>query len=79
MICCENPKLKHIEDLGHAESVDWDLERCLACGSYVLQESSERENAGVYCRRLTDEQAKQFQQSHGRDRINLLKKWYNEH
>ncbi|PYP92891.1 MAG: hypothetical protein DMG65_02570 [Candidatus Angelobacter sp. Gp1-AA117] len=79
MACCESPKYKLVEELGHAESVDWDLKQCLSCGAYYLQESSEYEGAGVYFTRLTDEQAKNFRHSQGRDRINLLKQWYNEH
>jgi hypothetical protein len=79
MICCENPRFQQIEELGHAESVDWDLKQYLGCGSYILQESSEAENAGVYCTLLREEQARQFRQSQGRERMELLKKWYNEH
>ena len=79
MPCCENPKYRVVEDLGHAESVDWDLKQCSSCGTCFLQESSEYEGAGVYLTKLTDEQARQFRESQGRDRINLLKKWYNEH
>ena len=79
MPCCENQKYRVVEELGHAESVDWDLLQCVSCSAYFLQESSEYEGTGVYLTRLTDEQAKQFRNSQGRDRINLLKKWYNDH
>jgi uncharacterized protein with PIN domain len=69
----------HIEDLGHAESVDWDLKRCNACGTYLLVESSESENAGVYVTKLSDGEAARFLNSKGRERIKLLKDWYNAH
>ncbi len=69
----------HIEDLGHAESVDWDLKRCNACGTYLLSQSSEYENSGVYMTKLSDDEAARFLNSSGRERIQLLKDWYNAH
>lgn len=77
--CCDDPKFKLIEELGHVESVDWDLGRCQSCGSYLLQQWSEHAPLNVYLDRLSEVEGAMFQRSEGRVRVALLKKWYNDH
>ncbi len=77
MICCQNPLYKLLEELGHAESVDWALSKCITCGALILEHSSEY--GGAYGDVLTEGEAWKFRKAQGRARIDLLKKWYNEH
>ena len=79
MNCCENQSFKLVEELGRAESVDWDLGRCTGCGAYLLRQWSEYAPGRVFYDQLSDEEAAGFQAAHGIERKSLLKKWYNEH
>ena len=77
--CCSALKFVPIEDLGHVESVDWDLGRCASCNAYLLQKRSEYAADRLSYDTLSDTEARQFQQSSGRERVSLLKAWYNDH
>lgn len=79
MQCCDDPKFTLVEDLGHAESVDWDLGTCPSCGSYVLRQWSEYSPLSTYYDKLTTEEGTRFRDSRGRERIILLKQWYADH
>jgi hypothetical protein len=79
MDCCDDPKFVETEELGHAESVDWDLGTCTACGSDVLRQWSEYAPARVFYDKLTAQEAAAFARSEGRERVALLKRWYNDH
>ena len=79
MKCCDDPKFKLIEELGHTEGVDWDLGRCIACGSYLLQQWSEYRPLNVFLDKLTEEEGAQFLRSEGTARRQLLRNWYNDH
>jgi hypothetical protein len=77
--CCDALKFVPLEDLGHAESVDWDLGRCASCNAYLLQKWSEYAADRLYYDTLTDDEAERFRRSEGRERISLLKAWYSDH
>jgi hypothetical protein len=77
--CCDDPKFELIEELGHVESVDWDLGRCTSCGSYLLRQWSEYAPLHTYLDKLTEEEGVEFRNSEGRRRVSLLKRWYNDH
>jgi hypothetical protein len=77
--CCDDPKYEQIEELGHVEAVDWDLGRCRSCGAYLLQQWSEHAPLHVYLDKLSEEEGERFRRSEGRDRLVLLKRWYNDH
>jgi len=78
MICCAAPKFKLVEELGHAESVDWDLGKCLSCSAHLLRQWSEYAADKVFYDKLSDEEANAFLKSQGWERKSLLKKWYND-
>jgi hypothetical protein len=78
-ICCEHPDYKLIEELGHVESVDWDLGRCAACGSYLLAQWSEYAPASTSYDALTQAEGDELKASQGRRRFDLLKRWYADH
>jgi hypothetical protein len=79
VICCENPKYEQIEELGHVESVDWDLGRCTSCGAYLLQQWSEYAPASVFYDKLSAEDGEFLKTAEQRPRLIFLKKWYNDH
>ncbi|HEY0403803.1 MAG TPA: hypothetical protein VGD09_17430 [Blastococcus sp.] len=79
MICCENPKFRLVEELGHVEAVDWDLGTCESCGSYLLQQWSEHAPLNVYLDPLTPEEGERFRTSAGLERRILLKRYYADH
>jgi hypothetical protein len=76
MECCSDPKFELIEELGHVEGVDWDLGRCGACGSHVLHQWSPHRPALIFNDKLTDEEFERIRQSHGNERLTLLKARY---
>ena len=76
MICCETPKFKLVEELGHVESVDWDLGKCLSCGAHLLRQWSEYAPTRVFYDKLSDDEAGAFVKSEGKERKFLLKRWY---
>ncbi len=77
MICCSTPKFKLVEELGHAESVDWDLGKCLSCGAHLLRQWSEYAADKVFYDKLSDDEANAFLKSEGKERKSLLKRWYD--
>jgi hypothetical protein len=77
--CCDDPKFHLAEELGHVESVDWDLGTCDSCGAGLLRQWSEYAPASVYLDVLTAEEAERFRNTHGRERLFLLKQWYADH
>jgi hypothetical protein len=77
--CCSYETFELAEELGHVEAVDWDLGRCRTCGSYVLQTWSPHAPDRVFYDRLTAEEGARFAASQGRERVQLLKQWYNDH
>jgi hypothetical protein len=79
MNCCDHPSIAIVEELGHTESVDWDLDQCASCGTYFLRQWSEYAADKVFRDKLTREEGEEFLKSEGRQRILLLKKWFNEH
>ncbi|HEV3088744.1 MAG TPA: hypothetical protein VGX96_16150 [Candidatus Elarobacter sp.] len=79
MSCCAGPKYVYEEELGHVESVDWDLVRCSSCGATSLAQWSEYAPDRTYYDPLTAEQAEQFRRTSGRERRILLKRWYADH
>ncbi len=79
MDCCENPAFVLEEELGHTEGVDWDLVRCTSCGAHALRQWSEYAPDRTFHDPLTAEEAERFRRSEGRERILLLKRWYNDH
>jgi hypothetical protein len=79
MTCCDDPKFRLVEELGHVESVDWDLGTCDTCGSYLLRQWSEYAPASVYVDPLTPEEGARFRDTEGRERLSLLKQWYADH
>jgi hypothetical protein len=76
---CEHTTYALEEELGHTEGVDWDLVRCSSCGIYALRQWSEYAPDRIYHDPLTTEEADRFRRSAGRDRVQLLKQWYNDH
>ena len=79
MECCANPKLKLIEELGHAESVDFDLMQCTSCGGFRMRTWSEHRPDRVFYEGMSPDQAAQLRASQGLDRKRLLKDWFNSH
>lgn len=79
MECCSNPKLKLIEELGHAESVDFDLMQCTSCGSYRMRSWSEYRSDMLFYEAMTPDEAAEFRASQGLSRKQLLKDWFNSH
>jgi hypothetical protein len=79
MDCCGNPAFVLEEELGHTEGVDWDLVRCSSCGAHALRQWSEYAPDRTFHDPLTAEEAERFRRSEGRERILLLKRWYNDH
>ncbi|HYW53804.1 MAG TPA: hypothetical protein VE826_07540 [Dongiaceae bacterium] len=79
MICCDDPKFAMIEELGHVESVDWDLGTCKTCGSYLLQQWSEYAPATVYLDKLSAEDGEYLKTAERRARLTFLKQWYADH
>jgi len=79
MECCANPKLKLIEELGHAESVDFDLVQCTSCGAYRMRSWSEHRPDQVFYEPMTPADAGQLMASQDLDRKRLLKDWFNSH
>ncbi|HEX3465082.1 MAG TPA: hypothetical protein VHS78_13635 [Candidatus Elarobacter sp.] len=79
MTCCRYEDFQLLEELGHAESVDWDLGTCKRCGSFLLRQWSEHAPASIFVDRLTTEEGTAFRESRGRARIMLLKRWYADH
>ena len=79
MNCCDNPRFELVEDLGHVESVDWDLGTCPSCGSYVLRQWSEYAPLHTYYDKLSPQEGERFRSSQGRNRVTLLKRWYADH
>jgi len=77
--CCQKPIFQLIEELGHTESVDWDLGRCGVCGSHLLRQWSEYAPGQISCDKLSEETAAKFAASSGAARRALLKDWYNSH
>jgi hypothetical protein len=75
--CAHDFKLE--EELGHVESVDWDLGACAACGAALLRSWSEYAPARVYYAVLTRDEANAFRASRDRERVALLKAWYADH
>ena len=61
------------------ESVDWDLGRCTACGSYLLRQWSEYAPNNTYLDKLSEDEGAELGRSQGRERVALLKRWYNDH
>ena len=79
MDCCDEPTFVLSEELGHVESVDWDLGTCTACGSHVLRQWSEYAPLRTFYDKLTAGEAAEFERSEGRGRVLLLRRWYNDH
>lgn len=79
MTCCRYEDFAFLEELGHVESVDWDLGTCKQCGGYLLRQWSEYAPASVYIDRLTPEEGTAFRDSRDRARLVLLKQWYADH
>lgn len=77
--CCNDTQYKFVEELGHVESVDWDLGRCTACGAWLLHQWSEYAPTRTFDDPLTDAEAEAFRTAEGRERVLLLKRWYNDH
>jgi hypothetical protein len=79
MECCSNPKLKLVEELGHAESVDFDLVQCISCGGYRMRSWSEYRPDTLFYEAMTPDEAAEFRASQGISRKQLLKDWFNSH
>ncbi|HEY0615696.1 MAG TPA: hypothetical protein VGC96_13675 [Candidatus Elarobacter sp.] len=79
MTCCDDQKFSLVEELGHVESVDWDLGTCASCGAYLLRQWSEHAPLHTYVDLLSPEEGAAFRDSEGRARVILLKRWYNDH
>ena len=79
MTCCGYEDFELIEELGHAESVDWDLGRCKRCGGFLLRQWSEYAPASVFVDPLTPDEGAAFRDSRDRERVMLLKRWYADH
>ncbi len=69
----------HETELGHVESVDWDLGVCAACGAALLRQWSEYAPARVFYDLLTADEAAALRASRDRERVMLLKAWYAAH
>lgn len=78
MNCCEHPLFRLVEELGHAESIDWDLGKCANCGAYHLRTWSEYRPDALFYYRITDDHAQRFRSSEGRERIEMLKQFFAE-
>ncbi len=79
MTCCRYEDFELLEELGHAESVDWDLGTCKQCGGFLLRQWSEYAPASVYVDKLTPAEGAAFRDSRDRARVMLLKQWYADH
>jgi hypothetical protein len=78
MSCCSHPMFGLVEELGHAESVDFDLVQCATCHAYCLRQWSEHAPDRTFYDRLTRDEAQRFRQLQGRERKALLRAWFNE-
>jgi hypothetical protein len=79
MICCNEPKYEPVKELGHVESVDWDLGTCRSCGAYLLQQWSEYAPSSVFYDKLSPEEGEFLKTADPRPLLTFLKKWYNDH
>jgi hypothetical protein len=79
MEACAHRDFTLEEELGHVESVDWDLVTCGACGAPMLRQWSEYAPATTYYDALTAHEAAALRASRGRERVMLLKAWYAAH
>jgi hypothetical protein len=79
VICCDEPKFEEIEELGHVESVDWDLGTCTSCGAYLLRQWSEYAPASVFYDKLTSDEGDYLKTAERRARLMFLKQWYADH
>lgn len=79
MDCCPNRSFRLLEELGHAESVDFDLVQCSSCGAHVMRTWSEHRPDMVFNEPMTGAQATEFRASEGLERRRLLKRWFDEH
>jgi hypothetical protein len=76
---CSHDEFALEEELGHVESVDWDLGSCRACGTPLLRQWSEYAPASVSYDALSDDDASALRASRDRERVMLLKAWYAAH
>lgn len=79
MSCCSNPAFHLVEELGHAESVDFDLVQCATCQAYCLRQWSEHARDRTFYDPLTQEEMLRFRESQGHERKAMLRAWFNDH
>ena len=79
MYCCANREFRVVEELGHAESVDFDLVQCASCGAFSMRTWSEHRPERIFYEAMTTEEAASLRASEGRDRKALLKRWFDDH
>ncbi len=79
MDCCADPKFKLVEELGHAEGVDFDLVQCASCGAFAMRSWSEHRPDRVFYEAMTSQEAAALRLSKDGQRKNLLKQWFNQH
>ncbi len=76
--CCPDCTFQLIEELGKVESIEWDLGRCAACGSFLMRSWCVHPPHHGYRDKISDDQAHGFQNSSGRERLQMLKDWLDE-
>ncbi len=79
MDCCSNPKFRLVKELGHAESVDFDLVRCESCGAFAMRSWSEHRPDSIFYEAMASEEGSELRASEGRERKALLKRWFDDH
>jgi len=73
--CCEALRFEPIEELGHAHASDWDLGRCVSCGSLVLRQWSEQQPGYAFYHRVTADESAALRNAGGPERGVMLKRW----